>query len=114
LGIRVIDIPDEYRPAIEELPGDLQRIAEHIELHRPGRGVEITLLLAQIFRGQNLYIRNIDYLLRQIRDDAIRAEYDRGGVTGRELATRWGLSQRMVEKILASAGKEDGRQLNLF
>lgn len=31
-----------------------------------------------------------------------------------ELATKWGLSQRMVEKILARLGEDKGKLLNLF
>ena len=110
---KFISIPNEYRPAIEELPGELGRIAEHIEQHRPGQGVDLTLFLAQIFRGQNLYIRNVDFLLRRVRNDAIRMEYDQG-TSVKALATKWGLSTRMVEKILAKPGNLQNNQLKLF
>ena len=52
--------------------------------------MELTLFLAQVFRGQNLYGRNVDDIVRRIRDDAIRREYD-AGVTVRELASKWRL-----------------------
>lgn len=111
---KVIRIPEQYRPAIADLPGDLQRIAEHIEEHRPGHGVDLTLFLAQVFRGQSLYIRNIDHIVRQIRDDAIRAAYDRGEKI-KDIALFWGLSERMVEKILTRpSASDDSRQMKLF
>lgn len=110
---KVVEVPEQYRPAIEELPGDLQRIAEHIDEHRPGQGVPLTLFLAQVFRGQNLYLRNIDFLLREIRDDAIRQAYDQGAKI-KDLALTWGLSTRMVEYILAKPGKKEENQLQLF
>ena len=111
---KVIDIPEPYRPKIEDLPGELSRIAAVIEQHRPGQGVELTLFMAQVFRGQNLYFRNIDYLIRQIRDDAIRRGYDQGAKV-KDLALRWHLSKRWVEEILARTGKEAAdAQLSLF
>ena len=35
---KVIEIPAEYQPRAEDLPGDLARIAAAIEEHRPGQG----------------------------------------------------------------------------
>lgn len=111
---KVIEIPEEYRPDIDDLPGDLARIATIIEELRPGHGVELTLFLAQAFRGQNMYFRNVDYLVRQVRDDAIRKEYDQG-TRVRDLALKWRLCQRRVEKILSAIEKPGaGRQLSLF
>lgn len=95
------DIPNEFRPSIEELPGELSRIAFEIERHRPGQGVELTLFLAQVFRGQEVYFRNIDSLERSMRDYSIRAEYDSGGTSIRRLASKYSLSQRQIERILA-------------
>lgn len=113
---KLIDIPDKYRPEIEELPGELARIAAAIEAELPGRGVEIVLILAQIFPGQPLYIRDLSYLARRMRDDAIRAEYDAGGCTMLELATRWRLSHIRIKQILAETGekKNDDRQLRMW
>lgn len=113
----IIHIPERYWPAIEELPGDLRRIAEAIERHIPGHGVRLTLLLAQIFHGNPVYFRNIKPLLRAYRDDAIRAEYDQGGVTAKELAMSYRLCLRQVEKILAQPGSQaelEAKQLRLF
>lgn len=99
--LSLADIPVEYRPSIEELPGELSRIAYEIEQHRPGQGLDLTILLAQVFKGQDVYFRNIDALKRRMRDDAIRAEYDKGEITVRRLASKYGLSQSNIEKILA-------------
>lgn len=99
----IVDIPVEYRPAIEDLPGkDLRRLATAIEEHRPGEGVAIVLLIAQLFPGIPLYLSSVQKFIDQIRDDAIRAEYDAGGVAAKDLAIKWRpLSLRQVEKILA-------------
>lgn len=99
----IIHLPEQYWPAVEELPGDLERVAAAIEEHVPGDGVRITLLLAQIFHGQPMYFRSVDNFLRKWRHDCIRADYDRGGVTAKVLATRYRLSLRQVEKILSSS-----------
>lgn len=95
------EIPIEYRPSIDELPGELSRVALDIEKHRPGQGVELTIFLAQVFKGQEIYFRNIDALERRMRDDAIRSEYDRGGITMRRLAAKYRLTQRSIERILS-------------
>ncbi|HHL33123.1 MAG TPA: hypothetical protein ENJ30_02020 [Desulfobulbaceae bacterium] len=114
-GRKIIEIPAEYRPKVEELPGELARIAAEIEQQMPGKGVEITLVLAQVFRGQPVYFRSIDYLIRRIRDNAIRAEFDAGGVTMMQLASKFELSLRRIKQILAenSEAKTDDRQMRL-
>jgi len=112
---KVVTIPDEYKPAIDELPGDLSRIAREIDRHRPGEGVDLTLFLAQVFHGQPVYFRNIMPILRKIRNDAIRREYDAGDCTMLDLASRWGLSHVRIKQILAETGKtHDSRQQRLF
>lgn len=119
LGFRreIIDIPEAWRPNIEDLPGDLKRIAEAIERHIPGQGVRMTLLIAQVFPGQTAYFRNPVKWMIAWRDDAMRAAYDQGGVTAKDLATITGLCTRQVEKILArpdSQAELKDKQLRLF
>lgn len=99
---KVIDIPEEYLPKIEDLPGELSRIAAVIERRYPGLGVPITLLLAQAFPGQGIYLHNVRALERAVRDDILRVRYDRG-VRLKDLATETGLCTRHVERILARA-----------
>lgn len=164
----IINIPEAYRPKIEDLPGDLPRIAEVIDASMPGQGVHYALLLAQIFPGiwlsfrkikdadacmdaddlpkklrwiakninQQLpgdgvwltlllarglgggppvYMYKVSEILRAIRDDAMRAEYDQGGVTQKDIALRYGLSQRTVEAVMARpSSPAAGKQQNLF
>jgi len=111
----IIDVPEAYRPRIEELPGDLRRVAEAVESVLPEMGVRLTLILAQGFPGQHMYFRSVKEILINYRDEAMRSEYDLGNITAKELATRTGLSLGHVEKILARAGKEvEDRQMKLF
>lgn len=113
-GNMIMDIPEEYWPGIDDLPGDLAFIARGLEAQLPGQGVRLTLILAQVFKGQPLYIRNIDELLRRVRDDAIRREYDKGGRV-KEIAAAFGLSVRWVEDILSRADQApEERQMRLF
>ncbi len=103
---KVIQIPKEHWPDVNDLPGDLAFIARELEEHLPGQGLELTLLIAQIFRGQPLYIRSIDDLLRNLRNDAIRQAYDNGTPVKR-LAQKYQLSTRQIETILSSPSSQE-------
>lgn len=107
----LIHIPKTYRPTPEDLPGDLSRIAEAIEEHLPDKGVELTLMLAQIFGGQPVYFHKVEYLLRQIRDDAMRCEYDQGGITMVELAHKYNICHSRVKQILSVPSKTSQQEL---
>jgi Mor family transcriptional regulator len=111
---RIIDIPEEYLPKIDELPGELPKIARVIEERCPGLGVPITLALAQTYPGQNLYIHSAKKIEDAVRNDMIRAKYDQGAKV-KDLATETGLCTRQIERILAEAGTvEDNRQMRMF
>lgn len=113
----IIDIPAAYRPGIDELPGDLSRVAAAIEEHIPGDGVRLTMLLAQIFGGTPVYFRRIDKWLRIMRDDAMRARYDLGDVSMKELARLFGVSLSTAERVLArpsSPAAQQEKQGKLF
>lgn len=110
-------MPEQYRPPIDGLPRDMQLIATGMEERFPGLGVLIALALAEIINGQCVYIGQMRGPLRAWRDDLIRAQYDQGGVTIRELASNWRLSQSSIEKILAkpaSQGELEQKQMKLF
>ena len=111
---KVVKIPKEYWPEIDALPGDLAFIARGLEQHLPGKGVKVALILAQVFKGQPLYIRGIEELLITISNDAIRKEND-SGTKVKELAFKFELSVRWVEDILAreEQGPEE-KQMRLF
>lgn len=114
----IIDIPAAYRPGIDELPGDLSRVAAAIEEHIPGDGVRLTMLLAQIFGGTPVYFRRVDKWLRIMRDDAMRARYDLGDVSMKELALLFGVSLSTAERVLARpsspAAQQQEKQRKLF
>ncbi|MBU0944255.1 MAG: hypothetical protein KJ804_12355 [Proteobacteria bacterium] len=111
---KVVKIPEEYWPEIDALPGDLAFIARGLEQYLPGSGVQVTLILAQVFKGQPLYIRGIEELLLKIRNDAIRKEYDSGAKV-KELAFKFDLSVRWVEDILAREEQsQEDKQMRLF
>lgn len=116
-GRKIIEIPAEYLPEIDELPGDLKRIGAAVEEVSPGEGVRIALLLGQLFPGVPLYPHNVQALARRIRDDAIRAEYDQGEATAKSLAIKNRLSLRRIEQILAQPPSQDelkNKQMRMF
>lgn len=114
---RIIDLPEAYRPQIEEMPGDLRRIAEEIEAILPQMGVRLTLILAQIFPGQDMYMRSAKEVLAAARDRMMRDHYDapNSNITAKDLATQTGLSLGHVEKILGRVNEvQESKQLNLW
>lgn len=115
---KIVDIPAEYLPSIEELPGDLAMIAKALTPYFPNQSLQITLVMAQIFRAQYLHIHNIDSIINKYRDDLIRSEYDRG-VSVRDLGIKNHLGKSTIEKILRTpdhkhSNQTDDRQLTLF
>ena len=113
---RVIEIPEEYLPTIEEMPGELLMVAEGVEEVWPGYGVKVALLLGQLFPGVPVYMHNVKDLVRRIRNDAIHKEKDQGS-TIKMLAIKYNLSTRQIENILAvQPGQEvlKSRQKSLF
>lgn len=113
---KIIEIPEEYLPEIDDLPGDLRRIARGVEDVWPDMGVKVAIMLAQVFKGVAIYPRNIDPLLLRIRDDAIRKEYDRGAKV-KDLAIKNGLCTRTIENVLSQAPSQEelkSRQYSLW
>ena len=110
-------LPEQYRPSIDELKGDMQVIAQAVEEALPGMGIPVLLALAKVGGGW-MYISKMEGATLKWRNDQIRAMYDQGNITGRELARFWGLSQSSIEKILAQPGDSQQelaeRQLKLF
>ena len=91
----VRDIPAEWMPTKDELPGSLREIAEAI-------GVDGAVKLSLHFGGCRLYVRDIGPSVRKKRNAVIRQERGAGASVHR-LSRRYELSQRMIEQILASA-----------
>lgn len=111
-GYRIDDLPDDSLPAICELPGDLNPLAEVLERIVPGKGVRITLLLAEEYRGTAVYFHNDDWLKRKLRDQRIVERYNEGERVA-DIARDVKLSASHVWKILGREPGED-KQLPLF
>ncbi len=82
--------------AIKKLPGDLRRVAELI-------GLEHTLTLVRHFGGGYLVIPKCEAILKEIRNNAVRRDYDTGKYTIRELAWKYQLTDRTIKNILSNA-----------
>lgn len=112
----VVDLPEEYRPAIDELPGDLVWIARAIEDELPGMGVRVALIMGQKLAGAEPHIHNVRKIIARYWEDRLRAEYDAGGATAQSLGLKYGISKRHAEKILAKPSQDllKSKQLLLF
>ena len=83
---------------IDALPGDLRRIAEVA-------GVEAAVKIARAFRGTFLYVPGLDEMMRRLRDEMIKREYDEGRKV-RRIAQKYGITQRRVWMILNSPSSD--------
>lgn len=100
------NLPDDALPEMEELAGDLRILAELV-------GVRMALKISERFDGTPARLYGHRRWLTRFRDGKIREEYDRGGVSGVELARRYGLSDRHIWNILGKVEGEN-QQLMLF
>lgn len=104
---RIIHLPDDALPDIEELTGHLREVAEIV-------GIKKALVLGQVFHSVPIRLWNCQKLLRRFRDDCIRKEYE-AGATGEYLAKRFNLSDRQIWNILGRPQQEeDNKQQSLF
>ncbi len=88
------EIPRELIPRAEDLPGDLQGIAEEI-------GVDNTVKLVRRFQGSLIYICGLDHLVRKKRNREIREAYGHGEPVA-ALVGKYRLSNRQIRAILGS------------
>lgn len=77
--------------SLESLPEDLQMIAEEISL-------DFALKLSQKFGGMRLYIPKHETLLRSIRNQQLKNEFN--GRNQRPLARKYNLTESQVRSIL--------------
>ncbi len=105
-------LPPELMPTIEELPGDLRRIAEIIDEVAPGCGVLAGLRLEAEYRGTAAYFHNMDEWRRKLRNNWIRRRYDQGGRPN-DIAREANLAIRQFWNIVGCEPVDD-RQLKLF
>jgi len=102
---KLIKLPPEALPDIEELTGDMRIVAEIV-------GVEKAMLLGQLFHGTPIRLWNTEKFLRRHRDRLIIQEYDQGA-SGIQLARKYNLCERHVWRILGKY-EEDTKQLSLW
>lgn len=79
---------------IEDLPPEQATLAELI-------GFDVYKVLVQNYAGTGFYIPTQESLLVRVRDRMIKADYE-AGVSYRELALRYGISQAWTRKIVQS------------
>lgn len=105
-------LPADMFPTIDELPGDLSKLAAIIDAVVPGQGVTIVIRITEMFRGTTIYCHNMDALTRKARDRWVRDHFDAGDRVP-DIARTVNLSERRVWEILGTA-PVDERQGRLF
>jgi Mor family transcriptional regulator len=89
----------ENNAVLDKLPGDLRRVAELI-------GLPHAMLLVEHFGGGYIIVPKCDEIKKEIRDNEIRALYDAGGVTIRDLAYKYELTTRTINTVLGKDNEE--------
>ena len=102
---KMIELPADALPAIDELTGDLRLVALVV-------GVENALKLGQMFKGVPIRLWNTEKFIRRYRDNCIRRDSET--MSGRELALKYTLTERQVWNILGTTDRGDERQMSLF
>lgn len=74
-------------------------------------GLKNTIKVAEKYQGMALYLPKLDALIRKLRDDKIRAEFNGGNY--RELAIKYKLTEVWVRQIVDER-PIDSNQLTLF
>lgn len=108
-AMNLLQLPEQYRPAIDDLPSDMQTIVKALEKDFPGQGMLIILSLAQRVGGAYYYIQMLDKLSKDWRNDTIRKMYDTGKYTAKDLSRLWSLSHRQIQYILAAPDSSQKR-----
>jgi len=87
-------IPCNMLPQISELPVSLHPVAEIV-------GVRKTIELTQLFKGSSVFFPKLTLLRCKIRNSFIRKDYD-NGLTARQLAIKYNLSDRQIWAIIGN------------
>ncbi len=90
----------EDKAILEKLPGDLRRIAEIV-------GIEGTMRLVDEFGGSYINIPKCDDIKREIRIAEAQKLYDAGGVTIRDLALKFKVTDRTMKTWLKLEAEEE-------
>ena len=87
---------------IEQLPGDLRKMAEVLREYFPDAPyIAIVLRIAKVFRGTYIRVHSLDDLEREIRNAEIRTEYADGKRVP-ALAIKHRLTERQIWNILGT------------
>ena len=92
----------ELKP--DDLPGDLQLVAQEC-------GMDVAIRLAEKMGSISIYIRPIDSLIAQKKEEYIKKHFN--GSNHKELAIATGYSERWVYEVL-NRDKKTLKQTNLF
>lgn len=92
----------ELKP--EDLPGDLHLVAQEC-------GIEVAIRLAEKMGSISIYIRPIDSLISQKKEEYIKKHFN--GSNHKELAIATGYSERWIYEIL-NRDKKTLKQTHLF
>jgi Mor family transcriptional regulator len=88
---------------IEELPEPYKTLAGNI-------GLRNTLKLADMYQGMAIYLPKLDGLIRRIRDEQIRKEFN--GANYKEIALKYKLTEVWVRQIVNEGFNKD--QISIF
>lgn len=105
-------LPQEFWPTIDELPGELARVAKIIDSVAPGKGVAAVMHLEKVYESSPLYFHTLQPVRRRLRDKWIIERYNNGDRVP-DIARDVALSTRQIWSILGR-GPVDGKQLKLF
>lgn len=84
---------------IKKLPGDLKELAELI-------GLDHTLAIVNRWGGSYLIVAKCEGIIKEIRDNEIRKDYDTGKFTIRGLVRKYKLTDRTISTILSKVDTE--------
>ena len=109
----LMEVPDEFLPPIEGLPGDLAKIAEAVRpyVSNDCAAVRVVFALSIDFESTQLYFHNLDDFRRRWRNLMLRQDYDRMSRSGepniiQRLARKYSLSVRWAWDILGRADEK--------
>lgn len=90
---------------IEDLPEPYDQYAQQI-------GIENLYKLSKNFGGTTIYIPQVDALFKEWKYNKIKEEYN--GYNIKQLAVKYGVSDRTVQKICSGAKVKMEGQIDLF
>lgn len=105
--LKIIYLPDDALPDLEELTGDLKAVARII-------GVKNAMALGQIYKGVPIRLWNTEKFIRRYRDECIKR--DSVNMSGVAIAKKYRLTERQIWYILGRSPEDvnGNQQMDLF